>query len=200
MALHLTASAILQGLQGVYNIKPERFGGDTSLLESVAPPVFPICFAELEPAAFGRLVDNYISMIAGVGEEQDVKAELFSEWTQLRDLITLGKVTAAKLREHCQKAKTFVEAWTSPTWSFNRLQQFAAGLATIRPHTASIERLFSFARRVRTDARTSLQQLTLAGAMQAAQLNWLQTLVAEVRRPCATNNGVTIPSSSSSSV
>eukprot|EP00918_Siedleckia_nematoides_P102468 GHVU01223861.1.p1 GENE.GHVU01223861.1~~GHVU01223861.1.p1 ORF type:complete len:227 (+),score=28.87 GHVU01223861.1:703-1383(+) len=180
-AIDIAARPILMGLQTVYDMKVRRFGGDDTLLESTAPPVFPICFAQLAPGAFGQLVDNELGIFAQDRGRQETKEELFGEFTRLKDSITLGQLIVADLRKHATATASFNHVWASAAMPLPSLKALAAGLATVRPHSASIERLFSSVRKVRTSLRTSLQQLSMAGAMHSAQFNRLQTLVEKVR-------------------
>jgi len=165
-------------------VQAERDSNNNSR-ELEAPPVMPVDFVKIRPAAFIQdVLDPYRAHLSKHWSQQHID-DVEKEHRQLRAVYDNEPHVAKAFDQHDENT-FFNDAWDVVKGRFNGLCQFCGGLATAFPNMVVVESDFSMVKWEKNDTRTSLTSLALAGIMQAKQFELLKALF---KRQNAANDG-----------
>jgi len=107
--------------------------------------------------------------------EQDIEY-LEQEFIEFRRSYLHGDYSGSALASSSNGGCVFERAWDKVGPRFSKVREFAGGLATVFPGTATVEADFSAINREANDARSCLLDLSLEGILLARQWHLLRQL------------------------
>ena len=78
--------------------------------------------------------------------------------------------------DKCDESASFEEAWKTTDGRFPVLREFAGGLATVFPNTASVESDFSVLGWEKNEHRKAITDFSLEGVLQSRQMEVLSQI------------------------
>jgi len=142
---------------------------------AVAPPVLPSQLLQRSPREFFSLVRTQRERLLVTKSEQDIEY-LEQEFIEFRRSYLHGDYSGSALASSSNGGCVFERAWDKVGPRFSKVREFAGGLATVFPGTATVEADFSAINREANDARSCLLDLSLERILRARQWHLLRQL------------------------
>jgi hypothetical protein len=165
----------LRIITGILDCEPLRNSQNEAVYDSIAPTL-PKSLALLKPNDFAIYSAQQAARLAAAWTPDKIGL-LESEQLDLRAAYSSEQVLKRAL-DDLQETVDFNKAWTTASVGvrFPTLMEFAGGLASPFPTTATTESDFSHMNRERSDGRHALQDLALEGILQCKQYERIKLL------------------------
>lgn len=160
---------------GIIDVVATRDSGNRGIHDEL-PPVLPHSLAKIRPVKLSELLRAQRGRLEEAGWSA-TRIDLIE-----RDHRDLQRAYRSErwLREALDKCSdtstSFDEGWSLCKGKFGELRQFAGGLASMFPNTATVEADFSLIGGHKTVYRTSLTDFSLEGILHAKQFDLLRSL------------------------
>ena len=140
-----------EGIVRQYNSFSRRFGGQQ--------PSDSHQFVRVRNQDFTYLFNDQLTRLSVTKSQQDI-ALLKNEFSLLRNCHRFTEIPLKTALDALPAAATFKDSWSIPSLAgrFDHLKDFAGGLASPFPHTATVESDFSIGKWETDGVRTQIEQ------------------------------------------
>ena len=164
-------------INGIYNCNMTRNNNNDPLYDDPSPCT-PQEFVHMKSSAFSRLMDTQRSRLESSLGNQEI-ALIEDEFELLRQCYRSANELPLKAAiDALGPGSSFKVSWSLPLLAkrFNSLLNFAGGLASPFPNTATVESDFSVLKCEKNNSRTDLEDLSLEGILQCKEHEKLKAL------------------------
>ena len=162
-------SMLCKIVNGIYHSNPIRDRNNNPIYAD-PPACTPQEFVKLTVAEFAILLDKQKTRLMLPLSEQDI-ASIEDEFQLLRTSYRYQEPLLKLAIERLPLDATFKASWSISRLGgrFNHLKEFAGGLASPFPHTATVESDFSIVKYETDNVRGRLENYSLEGIMQCKE-------------------------------
>lgn len=163
------------GIKNVLAVRDSNNRGSDAAL----PPVLPHSLVKVRTAQVSELVRGYASRLQLSGWSQTRIEQIEKDHKELMRAYR-GEVQFKESLDACSDLRDkFCDAWALCGGRFGVLREFAGGLASMFPNTATVEADFSLIGYEKDEYRQSLTDFSLEGILHAKQFDTLRDLSAK---------------------
>ena len=152
-------------VNGIYHSIPIRDNSNNAIYDD-PPACLPQEFVRLRNQDFTSLLNAKMTRLLITKNQQDI-ALLENEFALLRNCYRSTDIPLKTPLDALSAAATFKDSWSIPSLAgrLDHLKDFAGGLASLFPHTATVESDFSIVKWETDGARTQMEHYSLEGIM-----------------------------------
>ena len=164
-------------VNGIYHSIPIRDNSNNAIYDD-PPACLPQEFVRLRNQDFTYLLNAQMTRLSVTKSQQDI-ALLENEFSLLRNCYRFTEIPLKTALDALPAAATFKDSWSIPSLAgrFDHLKDFAGGLASPFPHTATVESDFSIVQWETDGARSQMEHYSLEGIMQCKEHERLKAVV-----------------------
>lgn len=163
---------------GITSVVATRDSNNLSI-SSALPPVLPHALTKIRPAQLSELLRGHRRRLQEAGWSP-IRIDAIERDHRDLQVAYRREMWLKESLDKCSDVSTsFDEGWNLCKGRFVDLCQFAGGLASMFPNTASVEADFSLVGGEKTVYRTSLTDFSLEGILHAKQFELIRSLSTE---------------------
>ena len=152
-------------VNGIYHSIPIRDNSNNAIYDD-PPACLPQEFVRLRNQDFTSLLNAQMTRLLITKNQPDI-ALLENEFALLRNCYRFTDIPLKTPLDALPAAATFKDSWSIPSLAgrLDHLKDFAGDLASLFPHTATVESDFSIVKWETDGARTQMEHYSLEGIM-----------------------------------
>eukprot|EP00171_Calliarthron_tuberculosum_P002966 IDg2966t1 len=160
---------------GIVDVVATRDSNNRGLHDEL-PPVLPHSLAKIRPAKLSELLRGHRGRLEKAGWSATRIDSIERDHRDLQHAYRSERWLKECLDNCSDVSTSFDEGWNMCKGQFGELREFAGGIASMFPNTATVEADFSLIGGEKTVYRTSLTDFSLEGILHAKQFELLRSL------------------------